>query len=387
MSQNDLGLSNTLKQKLGHRGISEERLAALGLAPQPGESDDAFIRRALDAVCQQIKTSNPDEIRLGVHTFADSFQVAPDMDLDWSDLFPSSREWTPDAWAEIGQSLVDVRDALARRVGRHKPLRLEGKLLLSAAFLVGSVFNQPSEFRLIARQVHRDDGRQDWWDSASQPLVSMPLSRDPLVILRQHLASYFNNDELRTLCFDLRVEYEDLAADSREGRTRELVSLMDRHCRVPELIAKCAELRPKVAWPNLDDKAPALDLIYSISKDDTRNRSDAHDAILELSFSGNVTEQVDQYVAHHNLTYRRRVEVSIQGYDIASSEIAAAVARKTREALVELKPASPSGKVHIFANAPAALAILIGRWTNAVGKIQLYEYRNAEYVPSVIIAG
>jgi hypothetical protein len=97
-----------------------------------------------------------------------------------------------------------------------------------------------------------------------------------------------------------------------------------------------------------------------------------------------VTEQVEHYVAAHPLSYRQRMEVGVQGYAVTTSEMVAAVALKAREALVALKPASPSGKVHIFANAPAALAILIGRWTNAIGQIQLYEYRG-EYVPSTVL--
>ena len=384
MPENDTILTNAVKRKLWHRGISEERLQTFGITPQPGESDTAFIQRALDAVCQQIRKRNPKEIYLRMRTYPDAADSSLDLDLDWTDLF-QGREWQPDAWGEVRQALVEVSDALASQVERRVPLRIMGQRLLSAGFVVGSVFSQPSEFRLIARQVHKEDGREDWWDSTSQPLVSTPVPSDPLVLLRQYLTSYFNDEELRTLCFDLQVPYEDLQASAREGRARELVSYMERRSRAPELIAKCAELRPKVAWPNLNDPSTLPDMIYTIVKDDARVRLNFQDAILELSASGNVTEQVDQYVAANSLNYRRRVEVGVQGYNITSSEMAAAVARQVRAALVELKPPSDSGRIHLFANVPAALAILVGRWMNAVGKVQLYEYRDGQYYPGTML--
>ena len=64
----------------------------------------------------------------------------------------------------------------------------------------------------------------------------------------QVLKSRFSGEELRTLCFELKVEHDDLPAMAREGKARELVSLMERLGRLPELIAVIESHRPQVVW-------------------------------------------------------------------------------------------------------------------------------------------
>jgi hypothetical protein len=46
---------------------------------------------------------------------------------------------------------------------------------------------------------------------------------------REMLIKYFNEAELRTLCFELNVEYEDLGGASRSGKALELVMYCERH--------------------------------------------------------------------------------------------------------------------------------------------------------------
>ncbi len=70
------------------------------------------------------------------------------------------------------------------------------------------------------------------------------LSRKKLARLRQILADYFSQDELRTLCFEIGVDYEDLPGDGKGSKARELVIYLERQERIPELIAICRTLRP-----------------------------------------------------------------------------------------------------------------------------------------------
>ena len=69
-----------------------------------------------------------------------------------------------------------------------------------------------------------------------------------LVYLRQNLADYFNDSELRDVCFDLDVSYDDLAGPSKADKARELVSYLERRGGIGELIGVCSRLRPNVAW-------------------------------------------------------------------------------------------------------------------------------------------
>jgi hypothetical protein len=86
------------------------------------------------------------------------------------------------------------------------------------------------------------------WEVNVAQEASTPL--EILSHLRQDLAKYFDREELRTLCFDLGIEHENLP-DAKDSLARELVAQCERYQRTFELTRKCRELRPDVAWPNL----------------------------------------------------------------------------------------------------------------------------------------
>ncbi len=68
------------------------------------------------------------------------------------------------------------------------------------------------------------------------------------VAIRQRLSRHFSQDEIKTLCFDLGVDYDDLAGISKDEKARELVVRLDRDGKLPQLLKRGKELRPKVVW-------------------------------------------------------------------------------------------------------------------------------------------
>ena len=56
--------------------------------------------------------------------------------------------------------------------------------------------------------------------------------------LHQFLVAHFSLEELKTLCFNLGVEYEDLAGEGRSDKARELVKAMQRRTRLEHLVAQ-----------------------------------------------------------------------------------------------------------------------------------------------------
>lgn len=62
--------------------------------------------------------------------------------------------------------------------------------------------------------------------------------------LRQILANYFNESELRNLCFDLGIKDEEFPSGS--GYAREMVKYFKRHNRLTELTVQIQHLRPKI---------------------------------------------------------------------------------------------------------------------------------------------
>ena len=56
-----------------------------------------------------------------------------------------------------------------------------------------------------------------------------------LIRLRQTLTDHFDEGELRTLCFDLRIDYASLPGEGKADKARELVAYCERHGRIVEL--------------------------------------------------------------------------------------------------------------------------------------------------------
>jgi hypothetical protein len=64
--------------------------------------------------------------------------------------------------------------------------------------------------------------------------------------LRQWLTTSFNESELRMLCFDLSIDYENLAGERKTDKIRELIMYFERRGNLMDLISKVKELRPYV---------------------------------------------------------------------------------------------------------------------------------------------
>ena len=77
--------------------------------------------------------------------------------------------------------------------------------------------------------------------------------------LRQAIIEAFNESELRTLCFDLHIDYEALPPGSKVDKARELVSRCLREQRAEELLSLCEAARSKIAWRSLAKTAVSAD--------------------------------------------------------------------------------------------------------------------------------
>lgn len=70
-----------------------------------------------------------------------------------------------------------------------------------------------------------------------------------LSTLRELLNQQFDTNELRQLCFDLAIEYENLPGETRAIKAQALIAHCLRHQHLPELLQQCTQLRPKTSWP------------------------------------------------------------------------------------------------------------------------------------------
>ncbi len=77
--------------------------------------------------------------------------------------------------------------------------------------------------------------------------------QETLIRYQQILTGHFDEGELRTLCFALGVEYEDLPGLGQADKSRELIRYLIRHQRLAELGRVVAQMRPEVSWPAVPD--------------------------------------------------------------------------------------------------------------------------------------
>jgi hypothetical protein len=70
---------------------------------------------------------------------------------------------------------------------------------------------------------------------------------DARVSLRQFLINHFDAEELRTLAFDLNIDYDSLPGQGKAAKARELVALSQRHGRFQELHVAARRMRPRVS--------------------------------------------------------------------------------------------------------------------------------------------
>jgi hypothetical protein len=84
------------------------------------------------------------------------------------------------------------------------------------------------------------------------------------------LSIYFNESELRTLAFDLGLDYEMLPGSTKGDKARELILHLWRSGRLPELIGLGRGMRPNAEWPVLSAESLRPVVATSESRPDDR---------------------------------------------------------------------------------------------------------------------
>jgi CheY-like chemotaxis protein len=136
------------------------------------------------------------------------------------------------------------------------------------------------------------------------------IQRDYLIKLRQILETRFSESELRTLCFDLGISYEDLPGSEKASQARELVSYLERHRRISELVGIGKRLRSDISWdetlplardiplasPNILVERPYRILVV---EDDEGWRNDLYEILsaagYEVDVVGNAQQAKDRF--------------------------------------------------------------------------------------------
>lgn len=91
-----------------------------------------------------------------------------------------------------------------------------------------------------------------WNYQGRTDMTTVVVDRKYLTKLRKLLVLHFDEAELRFLCFDMGIDYESLAGGDKMGKTREILTFLERHNRIPELVEVVRDSRPDLDWEELD---------------------------------------------------------------------------------------------------------------------------------------
>lgn len=79
--------------------------------------------------------------------------------------------------------------------------------------------------------------------------AGIPMEAQQRVQFANAISQGFNLSELKGLCFDLGLDYENIPGETKESKARELVLYCDRRSMLPDLIAAIRKARPNLALP------------------------------------------------------------------------------------------------------------------------------------------
>ncbi len=69
-----------------------------------------------------------------------------------------------------------------------------------------------------------------------------------LEVLHGILKEHYDEEEIRTLCFYLSVDYDDLPGKGKTSKARELLAHLKRRRRLSELVELGRRKRPDIPW-------------------------------------------------------------------------------------------------------------------------------------------
>lgn len=88
-----------------------------------------------------------------------------------------------------------------------------------------------------------------------------------IVRLHKLIDKHFNEQELKTLCFYLRVDYDTLPDVGKRAKARELIQKCAREDKLDMLLKECQGLNPNADWPSVflsDDQSKASEYSHDI---------------------------------------------------------------------------------------------------------------------------
>lgn len=193
--------------------------------------------------------------------------------------------------------------------------------------------------------------------------------------LYRKMEPLFNDSELRGLCFDLDVDYEGLSGENRLERLRELITYMNRRQRLPDLVNRCQELRPKKNW-DVDNLAPTETAVQP-----------KLDIAVVIDIARPTLRNVAAYLDDRNLAANFVVFQHQQsGQFLTATDDWSQLAITFGAVMDRIKRDFNGAQIHFFMAGPVGLLFAMGCIWGTVDEAIIYHYENSTYHPVIFIS-
>ncbi|MCB0034406.1 MAG: hypothetical protein KDE51_10320 [Anaerolineales bacterium] len=87
--------------------------------------------------------------------------------------------------------------------------------------------------------------------------------------LHRMMVELLSLEEFKTLCFDLRFDFEALESRGKPNQMRELIDFMQRNNRLPDVVSLCKDIMPDEPWDRQKDEPLHSTLAVVLPRGDT----------------------------------------------------------------------------------------------------------------------
>lgn len=87
------------------------------------------------------------------------------------------------------------------------------------------------------------------------------------VQLRRVLDEYLDDEEVQTICFDLKIDYDGLAGKAKPAKIIQLIRRCQRTNQTRQLIDLCEAMRPNVPWNEIRKASEVSPIVVETSPD------------------------------------------------------------------------------------------------------------------------
>ncbi|MCB8923697.1 MAG: AAA family ATPase [Ardenticatenaceae bacterium] len=213
----------------------------------------------------------PDGERSGIGRFRQLVQVCHEQDITVPPIFISEWGWTRERIPNPGAAMEHIVQVNEQLYSNYPEIRGAALWTLdpdagAVADSVADLVRPLTELSLSYQfEIHPQNGDwsansygtdpfvEEYDEDPSFEEVSQPIREEDMgyTRLRSVMADFFNEEELRSLCFNLGVDYENLPASGKENKVRELISLILTQRRSEELMAELIRQRPEIGWQEI----------------------------------------------------------------------------------------------------------------------------------------